>query len=394
MHATSAATASTVVARDANGYIYCNYINSSRGDETIAAASYTYDTGDGWIRKKSLANTRTEIIGGASAGTFPTLNQNTTGDLIGNRYISGGAEKPNNAIFGPGKLRYQMLSSTNLGIGVGSWNDVLWVSSYTGLDVKGSNALIMSKDGDYVGVSRTNYDATTWSAPKQLAFTTSNITGNAATATTATTANALNAANAYTGTSFNAITGLASVAPAAPAVTAVVGVSTTVARQDHVHPTNFTATATDIKMNGTQAVGTLTTFPRADHVHPIDTSRAAAATSVSKDSDTGAAYMPSGTTAQRPANPSNGYMRYNTTLLSMEVYSNGEWGSVGGGDGIKATGGGTDQVFTYINKYTVTTSYTTPDNESVLTVADPLGNVNLAAGVTVTLGSNSRWVIL
>jgi hypothetical protein len=29
-----------------------------------------------------------------------------------------------------------------------------------------------------------------------------------------------------------------------------------------------------------------------------------------------------------------------------------------------------------------------------LTVADPLGNVNLAAGVTVTLGSNSRWVIL
>lgn len=115
---------------------------------------------------------------------------------------------------------------------------------------------------------------------------------------------------------------------------------------------------------------------------------------VTKDSATGAAYMPSGTTAQRPANPSNGYMRYNTTLLSMEVYSNGEWGSVGGGDGIKATGGGTDQVFTYINKYTVTTSYTTPDNESVLTVADPLGNVNLAAGVTVTLGSNSRWVIL
>jgi hypothetical protein len=101
------------------------------------------------------------------------------------------------------------------------------------------------------------------------------ITGNAATATTATTANALNAANAYTGTSFNSMTGLASVAPVAPAVTAAVGTSTAVARQDHVHPTNFTATATDIKMNGTQAVGTLTTFARADHVHPVDTSRAA-----------------------------------------------------------------------------------------------------------------------
>lgn len=78
-----------------------------------------------------------------------------------------------------------------------------------------------------------------------------------------------------TGTSFNSITGLASVAPLAPAVTAEVGTSTLAARQDHVHPTNFTATATDIKMNGTQAVGVLTTFPRADHVHPTDTSRQA-----------------------------------------------------------------------------------------------------------------------
>lgn len=77
-----------------------------------------------------------------------------------------------------------------------------------------------------------------------------------------------------TGTSFNSITGLASVEPLAPAVTAAVGTSTLTARQDHVHPTNFTATATDIKMNGTQSVGTLTTFPRADHVHPTDTSRA------------------------------------------------------------------------------------------------------------------------
>lgn len=76
-----------------------------------------------------------------------------------------------------------------------------------------------------------------------------------------------------TGTSFNLITGLASVAPVAPAVAAVVGTSTLAARQDHKHPTNFTATATDIKMNGTQAVGALVTFSRADHVHPSDTTR-------------------------------------------------------------------------------------------------------------------------
>ena len=50
---------------------------------------------------------------------------------------------------------------------------------------------------------------------------------------------------------------------------------------------------------------------------------------VSKDSSTGAAYMPSGTTAQRPVTPVNGYMRYNSDLLAMEAYVNGAWGSTG-----------------------------------------------------------------
>ena len=128
-------------------------------------------------------------------GVNTSGNQSTTGDLVGNKYISGGAEKPNNSIFGAGKLRYQMLSTSNLGTGVGSWNDVLWISSYTGADVKGSNALIMSKDSDYVGVSRSNYDATTWSVPKRLAYADGtgasgtwgiNVTGNADTATKTT----------------------------------------------------------------------------------------------------------------------------------------------------------------------------------------------------------------
>ena len=37
---------------------------------------------------------------------------------------------------------------------------------------------------------------------------------------------------------------------------------------------SFEATATNIKMNGTQSVGSLNTFARGDHVHPVDTSRA------------------------------------------------------------------------------------------------------------------------
>jgi hypothetical protein len=41
--------------------------------------------------------------------------------------------------------------------------------------------------------------------------------------------------------------------------------------------------------------------------------------------DTGSVYLPSGTTAQRPASPSNGAMRYNTTLGYVEFYWMGIW---------------------------------------------------------------------
>jgi hypothetical protein len=247
------------------------------------------------------------------ASDIPTLNQNTTGDLIGNRYISGGHEKPNNAIFGPGKLRYQMLSSTNLGTGVGAWNDVLWVSSYTGPDVKGSNALIMSKDGDYVGVSRTNYDATTWSAPKQLAFTTSNITGNAATATNSSQLNGLASATAATASTIvardangyifanyinsnspNEATAAASYIydsgdgwmrkkTLANVKTEIAGDRLALAGgtlTGALAGTTFTGTSfnsitalssTAPVVAGTAAVGTSTTVARADHIHPVQT---------------------------------------------------------------------------------------------------------------------------
>lgn len=57
---------------------------------------------------------------------------------------------------------------------------------------------------------------------------------------------------------------------------------------------SFTATATDIKMNGTQAVGVLTTAPRADHVHPSDTAKATLV--VAGSAVTGGAVSYNGTT--------------------------------------------------------------------------------------------------
>lgn len=65
--ATVEATGNAIVRRDGNGYIYSSYINSNRANETSAAASYIYDTGDGWMRKKTLANVRAEL-GGAGSG--------------------------------------------------------------------------------------------------------------------------------------------------------------------------------------------------------------------------------------------------------------------------------------------------------------------------------------
>jgi hypothetical protein len=106
---------------------------------------------------------------------------------------------------------------------------------------------------------------------------------------------------------------------------------------------------------------------------------------ISKDSDTGAAYIPVGTTAQRPTTPSNGYLRYNTDLVSMEAYSNGAWGSVGGG----ATGGGTDHIFN-LNGQVINSNYTIPTGMNAVTA----GDVTIATGVTVTVPTGSKWVIV
>ena len=40
---------------------------------------------------------------------------------------------------------------------------------------------------------------------------------------------------------------------------------------------------------------------------------------------TGAFQLPSGTTAQRPASPQAGYMRWNTTTTEAEFYNGTEW---------------------------------------------------------------------
>jgi hypothetical protein len=178
--------------------------------------------------------------------------------------------------------------------------------------------------------------------------------------------------------------------------TATIGTSTTVALADHIHPSDTSKAPlvspilTGTPTAPTALAGTSTTqLATTAFATAADNLKSDLVTTVVKDSATGAAYMPSGTTAQRPVSPVNGYMRYNSDLLAMEAYVNGAWGSVGGG----ATGGGTDHVFNN-NSFTVTSNYVIPSGMSTITVGDSNGNVTINSGVVVTVSPGSRWVVL
>ncbi len=100
---------------------------------------------------------------------------------------------------------------------------------------------------------------------------------------------------------------------------------------------------------------------------------------------TGYILVPKGTTAERPVTPVEGEIRYNTDTAQFEGYADGDWGQLGGG----ATGGGGDQVFVE-NSMVVTTSYAIPSGKS----ASSVGEITIDSGVSVTIPSGSRWVIL
>jgi hypothetical protein len=110
-------------------------------------------------------------------------------------------------------------------------------------------------------------------------------------------------------------------------------------------------------------------------------------TYVTKTSATGSAEIPSGTTAQRDVSPSAGYLRFNSSDSSFEGYDGSAWGAIGGGGG--ASGGGSDAIF-YENGQTITTSYSITANTNAMST----GPLTVNSGVSVTVPSGSRWVVL
>jgi hypothetical protein len=99
---------------------------------------------------------------------------------------------------------------------------------------------------------------------------------------------------------------------------------------------------------------------------------------------TGAIKIPAGTTAERPT-AVTGQIRYNSTNGQFEGYNGTAWGQLGGG----ATGGGADTVFVE-NSQSVTVDYTITANKNAISA----GNITIDTGVTVTLPTDSRWVIV
>lgn len=104
---------------------------------------------------------------------------------------------------------------------------------------------------------------------------------------------------------------------------------------------------------------------------------------VDKDSATGSAQIPSGTTAQRSSNGA-GKFRFNTEIGRAEINNGTTWGSLGG-----ATGGGNDAAF-YLNDQTINNSYTVPTGQNAMTA----GPITIANGATVTISNGSVWTVV
>jgi hypothetical protein len=96
---------------------------------------------------------------------------------------------------------------------------------------------------------------------------------------------------------------------------------------------------------------------------------------------TGQVKLPAGTTAQRSGSPADGMIRYNTDQDQIEGYVNGIWGGISG-----AQAGGA--ILT--NKDAASVNYTITSGENGLSV----GPITVNSGITITVTSGQRWVIL
>ena len=115
----------------------------------------------------------------------------------------------------------------------------------------------------------------------------------------------------------------------------------------------------------------------------LNTDKVEAAAVVAKTSATGSAVIPTGTTGQQDGSPSAGYLRFNTTDTSFEGYDGSAWGAIGGG-------GGATSDFMYQNAAALAENITLVTGRNGMST----GPIDINSGVSVTIESGARWVIL
>ena len=108
-------------------------------------------------------------------------------------------------------------------------------------------------------------------------------------------------------------------------------------------------------------------------------------TKVAQTDATGAAVIPTGTTAERPL-PTDGLFRYNSELAVFEGYSNSAWGQVGGGQMV----GSAQTKAIFFNAITIAENLTIAAG----TNGGSFGPVEVANGFEVTVPNGSNWSIV
>lgn len=216
---------------------------------------------------------------------------------------------------------------------------------------------------------------------------------NASNSASAASTSATNAASSASAASTSASNASTSATNAASSATAASGSASTASTQATnasnsasaaaTSETNAASSASAASTSATNAASSATAA--AGSATAAAASAAEAANKVAKTSDTGSAVIPVGTTAQRDGTPNAGYLRFNDDTDSFEGYNGTAWSSVGGG----ATGAGGDTVFQE-NGVTVTTNYTLTSNKNAMSV----GPITVNSGVSVTVPSGARWVVL
>ena len=103
---------------------------------------------------------------------------------------------------------------------------------------------------------------------------------------------------------------------------------------------------------------------------------------VTKTGNTGSAVLPAGTTAERDGSPSAGYLRWNSDDTSAEVYDGTAWSPVGGGN--------TTDSGLYEHANTISANYSITAGNNAMSA----GPVTIASGVSVTVPTGSRWVVV